>query len=263
MNDPQIDYFPDGTIAFNSLEDSGLQLLENVHLNTHVIVWYFDYMGELFELIALSDWLRQHATGKVELILPYIPNARMDRVKEKTDVFTLKTFCKLINDCKFDKIYVWSAHSNVALALLNNVVSSEPGITWLDSQTHQYDTIFLPDEGAVKRFGDLIKSFELNVVTAMKERDWKTGQIKQLKVLEDETFIKDRNIIILDDICSKGGSFKFAAIELKKLGAKSIDLFVTHCENVVDIQSLKDAGINHLYTTSSIWRGNDSFISII
>ncbi len=263
MNDPQIDYFPDGTIAFNNLEDFGLQLLENVYLNTHVLVWYFDHMGELFELIALTDWIRQYSTDKIELVLPYIPNARMDRLKDKTDVFTLKTFCRLINDCTFDKIHVWSAHSPVSLALLNNVINDEPVVTWLDSQTRYYDTIFLPDEGAVKRFGDLIKRFDLNVVTAMKERDWKTSQIKKLTVLGDESFIKDKRIIILDDLCSKGGSFKFAAIELKKLGAKDIDLFVTHCENVIDTKSLVEAGIRNVYTTSSIWRKNDPIVHVI
>lgn len=263
INNPATDYFPDGTIAFNKLRQFGLDVLEYTSCDIHMITWNFDHMGELFEIIALNDWIRSNSRKPVVLSMPYIPNARMDRIKSRADVFTLKSFCKIINRCKFDSVYVQSAHSSVALALLNNVINEEPGVAWLNSQLSHYDTVFLPDEGAVKRFGDRIKNLDLNVVTAIKDRDWKTGQIKKLTVIGDESFIKDKRIIILDDLCSKGGSFKFAAIELKNLGAEKIDLFITHCENVIDTKSLAEAGISAIYTTNSIWRKTDPLVTVI
>lgn len=45
----------------------------------------------------------------------------MDRVKNPDEVFTLKYFCEFINDLKFDVVYVNDPHSDVSMALLNNV----------------------------------------------------------------------------------------------------------------------------------------------
>lgn len=58
--------------------------------------------------------------------MPYIPHARMDRVQELEDVFTLKYFCQVINSLHFDKVIVRDAHSNVSLALLDRVIDLSP-----------------------------------------------------------------------------------------------------------------------------------------
>ena len=76
------------------------------------------------------------------------------------------------------------------------------------------------------------------------------------------TAIKDKDILIIDDICSKGGTFKYSAIELKKLGAKNIYLYISHCENVIDIDALKEAGITKVFTTNSIYRGTNDFVEV-
>ena len=51
-------------------------------------------------------------------------------------------------------------------------------------------------------------------------------------------------------------------IELKKLGAKNIYLYISHCENVIDIDALKEAGITKVFTTNSIYRGTNDFVEV-
>ena len=58
--------------------------------------------------------------------MPYIPNARMDRVKNSDEVFTLKYFAEFINDLKFDTVEVLDPHSNVSTALIDNISIIEP-----------------------------------------------------------------------------------------------------------------------------------------
>lgn len=58
--------------------------------------------------------------------LPYIPNARMDRVKNNDEVFTLRYFCEFINGLNFSGVYVLDAHSDVSTALLNNCFEENP-----------------------------------------------------------------------------------------------------------------------------------------
>ncbi len=50
----------------------------------------------------------------VSLDMPYIPNARQDRVKGENDVFTLKYFAEFINSLDFDRVFVLDPRSNVS-----------------------------------------------------------------------------------------------------------------------------------------------------
>jgi ribose-phosphate pyrophosphokinase len=87
------------------------------------VEWIYENDAELFALICVKKHLDRHFTNPhVVLIMPYIPHARMDRVKSDEDVFTLKYFCEVINSLKFDIVWVRDAHSNVSLALLDNVI---------------------------------------------------------------------------------------------------------------------------------------------
>ena len=113
----KIDNFPDGTILMKQGLVGGL--------GTH-IEWRYENDQEFLALIYLVKHLQSKGISRIGLYMPYIPNARMDRIKGENDVFTLKYFCDFINMLNFEKIYVLDAHSNVSLALLNNVVEISP-----------------------------------------------------------------------------------------------------------------------------------------
>ncbi|EET88658.1 ribose-phosphate pyrophosphokinase [Clostridium carboxidivorans P7] len=107
-----------------------------------------------------------------------------------------------------------------------------------------------PDAGAAKRYGKDI-SYE-KILTANKERDFKTGFIKKLDI---NGSVKSKNFkaIIVDDLCSKGGTFMLAASRLKEMGAGEIYLAVTHLEDTVfQGDLLKNDLIKAIYTTNSI-----------
>lgn len=257
--------FPDGTPKLD------LAQFDAKNNDNITFVWNFDSMSELFDLCAFKeavDDLYSCVNHKFFLILPYIPNARMDRVKNSTEVFTLRTFCNIINGLNFDRILVANAHSDVSKALLKNCTDygNELITDQLKSITADVaiDTIMFPDAGACKRYSELdaIKT-KFDIVVGDKKRDWKTGTIKGLEIVGNINHVNNKNILIIDDICSRGGTFKFSAIELKKLGANNIYLYVTHCENVIDIEALKEAGITAVFTTDSIYRGSENdFIKI-
>ena len=69
------------------------------------IVWLYDNDEELFQVIAITKHLQAKGFG-VNLRMPYIPNARMDRVKSANEVFTLKYFAHVINWLGFKNVYV-------------------------------------------------------------------------------------------------------------------------------------------------------------
>lgn len=241
--------FPDGTLLMK-FDPNGDEFDTRGNI---LVEWYYENDAELFSLICVKRHLdRMYSYSDVILCMPYIPHARMDRVKSDADVFTLKYFCEVINSLNFKVVHVRDAHSNVSLALLNNVVdhSVEPFVRKAAFMSGA-DALFFPDEGAMKRYSD---NTEMPYAFGMKKRDWATGKILGLEIVHPEN-IKDKNILIVDDICSRGGTFFHAAKALKAAGAKSVSLYVTHLERTVILGEMAstDGLVDHIYTTKSIF----------
>lgn len=217
-----------------------------------VIEWLYEGDDELFTLICVKRHIDRHlGENDVVLDLPYIPHARMDRVKSDSDVFTLKYFCEIINSLNFKIVWVRDAHSNVSLALLDNVYDTGVrGYIKVAAAMAKADALFFPDEGAMKRYSE---QSPMPYAFGMKKRDWETGKILGLDIIHPEN-IKDKNVLIVDDICSKGGTFFHSAKALKAAGAKSVSLYVTHCEGTITLGELaaSDGLVDHVYTTKSI-----------
>ena len=234
--------FPDNTLLMKIPQD--LQ-------QPSMIVWNYEDDCELFALICLKKYFRDYP---VALYMPYCPHARQDRVKNPEDVFTLKYFCEVINDLKFTAVVIEDPHSSVCTALLDNVVVVEP-------KTHIEEAIKLiadenlvmcyPDEGAMKRYSGMVaKPYAFGV----KKRNWENGEILGLDLIHPEV-VKGKNVLIVDDICSRGGTFYHTAKALKDAGAEKIYLYITHCESTIHDGDLREKGlINQIYTTDSILR---------
>ena len=112
----KIEHFPDGTQRLN--------YLPKFYKKDEYVVFSWKYQSdeELVTLIFLVNHLRENGfTGKFILDLDFVPNGRMDRTYNDWEVFTLKYFCKIINDLNFAKVFILDPHSNVTPALINNV----------------------------------------------------------------------------------------------------------------------------------------------
>lgn len=233
------------------------------------IEWNYGDDTEFIVVAFLKKYYQSHGCP-VMLMLPYVPNARMDRVENPEDVFAAKYFCELINSLEFTAVYVVDPHSNVIPAVLKNCILTDMenamrmyALEDIMKRENEIPILFYPDAGAMKRYSKAIPEGVEDIGFCYKDRDWKTGEIKGLDVFGiDKEKINGKNILIQDDICSKGGTFYYAALKLKELGAKNIYLLVSHCEESVsfgefgeDKKPLLQTGlIEHLYTSNSIDR---------
>lgn len=274
INGTQIEkhHFPDGTqrltnIPFNDFIDSDLVWID----------WKYENDEELFTLYCLVRHIRANFADKVkhlDLHLDYIPNARMDRVKSTDEVFTLKYFCEIINLMGFDTVYVLDPHSDVSVALLNNVrvksfadnfkkviisIASKNG---KNGDTIKDDLVFYaPDAGACKRYSELLAEYVrigIPFVHGEKKRDWKTGKIEGLDIITNGVDLTGKTVIMIDDIISYGGTFYHSAKELKSRGVNKIYAYATHTEdslfsdNGTFKKCLEDGTVECLYTTNSL-----------
>ena len=255
----EVNHFPDNTQLLN------YQVENETEFN---INWCYDNDEECMTLWYLVHHIRTKCNHniKINLDMYYTPNARFDRVKNDDAVFTLKYFADFINSFNFDKVVVYNVHSNVSEALINNIFNMSPNSD-VGAVISKYkpDVIYFPDEGACKRYADLacIKNYDLPVIFGIKKRDFATGKILGLDVVSDID-LTGKKVLIVDDICSAGGTFKFSAMKLKELGASDVALYISHCEdNIQNGDLLKTDLVSKIYTTDSILHISDPKIQII
>ena len=79
----EVKRFPDGTA--NVKGDVSLQG------ETVVITWNYEDDAEFVAVSFLTKFYQAHGMN-VSLFLPYVPNARMDRIEEPNDIFAMKYF---------------------------------------------------------------------------------------------------------------------------------------------------------------------------
>jgi ribose-phosphate pyrophosphokinase len=239
--------FPNGEALINS---------ETIKLRDDVneITVHFENDEDITHLIFLKSHLDELRI-KCKLILPYMPYSRMDRT-EGIMLFTLKHLCRLINNLNFESVTIYEPHSEVSTALLDRVAVVNMSKTLTEGLLGELndgeEPVYLvyPDAGAAKRYGKQI-AYE-RILTASKERDFKTGYINKLDVV-GEVQSKSFKAIIIDDLCSRGGTFVLTASKLKEMGASEVYLVVTHCENTIfEGELLAGDLIKGIYTTNSI-----------
>lgn len=242
--------FPDGTPR---MMDMPVPHVGQSHID---FTWCFDDTGELV-LLSMASMHYRERCPKMEqrLEMPYIPNARMDRVRDGRECFTLKWFCEMVNALGFDSVRVLDAHSDVSVALLDRSVNVSPDTKICCAITDwKPDMLFYPDAGAAKRYG----YFGLPVSCGNKVRDWKTGKIEKLEIASGGADVAGARVLIVDDITSYGGTFRHASRVLKDAGAVDVALYVSHAEkSVFEGKLFAEDDIDRLYTTDSILREED------
>lgn len=206
------------------------------------LMFYKKYFDEKYP--KLEKWLN----------MLYVPYSRMDR-KISGFIFSLKYFCQFINDLKFDVVVVLDVHSGITTGLLDRCreINIQP---WIDSivQEEDVDCIFYPDNGALKRYTEILTFNNKEIIYGNKKRNLQTGNIEKFEVVGSSD-LTGKTVLIVDDLCSRGGTFMASAKALRELGAKRVILYVSHCENTIHSGELLNSElINKVYTTDSIIR---------
>ena len=245
------EHFPDNSLRIEPMNNKTVDLSwMGIGSNQKRLTWHYESDAELFTIICI----RKHFSNQdMVLEMPYCPHARMDRVKNNSEFFTLKHFADVINDLKFCEVRIYDPHSNVCAALIDNVTVITPHMEVqkaIDAIGSTNMVAFYPDEGAMKRGTDYLTGA---YAFGIKKRDWQTGKILGLELMNKEV-VNGKDVLIIDDICSRGGTFFYAAKALKEAGAKNIYLYITHCENTILEGELLTSGlIEKVYTTNSIF----------
>lgn len=218
----------------------------------HVVVTHrVNSMDNVMEVLMAKDALKTHGINNVDLVMPYIPYARQDRIMDDGESFSLKVFATILNTANFNKVTCLDSHSNVAPALINNYeeMSRIPYVRQAMLALPDDLLLINPDAGAKKKNLALAFKTQRDLISCDKKRNIKTGTLYGFEVYADD--LKGKPCLIVDDICDGGGTFIGLATELIKKNAGPLYLFVTHGIFSKGLEPLL-AYFDHIYTTNSI-----------
>lgn len=245
--------FPNG----ESLIDTSL-LNKLLSVEKAILSLRYESNEDILNLIFIARYLQD--LGKYpELMIDYMPYSRMDR-SQNGSCFTLRYLCEILVNY-FTRIYVVEPHSDVTITEMRGYntslfsISIIPELCYKILKEHpEIDAICFPDKGARHRYGDMdyFKEIGLNICYCDKVRDFDTGNITGLNLCDFPENTK--NVLILDDLCSKGGTFYHTANKLKENGVENVYLGVCHMETaVIEGELIKDSSpIKHIYCTNSM-----------
>jgi ribose-phosphate pyrophosphokinase len=232
-----------------------VRLLDSVNNSELNIFGNITSSDEILELMLLVDALRRLAEYplQINLNLPYLPYARQDRVCAPGEALSLRVMCDLINSLNFASVTVWDVHSDVALALLNNVRCTPATIfipriqAFMPIFSNNNCVLVAPDAGAAKKTWAAAKYLGLSMVQAEKVRSTDDGSITGTVV--HSAHIGSKCFLILDDICDGGRTFIELARVLRPLTNGNIYLYVTHgiFSKGLDVF---DGLIDHIFTSN-------------
>lgn len=234
----EVTRFPDGTSQVWKFPEN---LIHDSFKETNFVEWKFTQESDLLHLAQLKALL-DNSVSETYLKIKYLPYGRQDKFVSNNATFALLPFAKLLNSLKFNTIEIVDPHSNIALVVIDNSFASYPRelINTVRVLTNT-DIYCYPDKGAVTKY---TKIYDMPHIYGNKVRDQLTGFITSYEVVGE---CKDKKVLIVDDICDGGMTFKLLAQDLLKAGAKEVNLFVSHGLFTQGLKTLKESGINKIF----------------
>ena len=203
---------------------------------------------ELFIVTQVLDILDRHDVY-YDVNIFYLMGMRMDRVMDFNRPFTLKIVMDMLGHYDAISIRVLEPHSEVYRRLnprAEELFISTKGLppNWVNCQ------IVYPDKGASERYS-FHYGMDLPVIQCSKERNVSTGKITSIKI-DNPQDIKDKPLLIIDDLCDGGGTFCGVAKAFEKIGISKdrLNISVIHMVNAKGIENLSKH-FNHVWFTNS------------
>ena len=207
----------------------------------------------LMELLVLVDAARRASASRITAVLPFFGYARQDRKDRPRVPITAKLIANLITVSGADRVVTMDLHANQIQGFFDIPVDHLYSINVLGEyflrKRLKNLTVVSPDVGGIKMARAYAKRLnaDLAIVDKRRESDRKT------QVMHIIGNVKDRNVILVDDLISTGGSLVGAARALKKAGA--LDVYATVVHPVLAdpaVNRIRESDLKELVVTNTI-----------
>jgi len=249
--------FPDGENYLRINIDD-----ENLIKNKEVII--LQSMGpssrvnqnaRFLELLMMIDSVKVMGAYKISVIVPYLAYARQDKIFRVGECTFAKNILKVINSLGIDEFLTVDIHNPDVLEELSckaiNIDSMSILAEYIQSCGAKDIVVVSPDKGAIERSKAFAHHFGEKVPVDYfdKIRDLKTGEI----TMKGQLSLKNRDVVIADDIIATGGTMAQAIKIAKESGANKIFAVATHALMLQQATyRILNAGADEIIGTDSI-----------
>ena len=209
--------------------------------------------NNLMELLIMIDALKRASAGRITAVMPYYGYARQDRKIKSRDPITAKLVADLITTAGADRVLTMDLHAAQIQGFFNIPLDHLVGMPILAREFVKKGiedlVVVSPDLGSVTRARNFANFLDAPIAIIDKRRP-KANVSEVMNIIGD---IKDKNVVIIDDIIDTAGTLCNAANALKERGAKSVRACATH--GVLSgpaIQRIKDSAIEELILLDTI-----------
>ncbi len=182
----------------------------------------------IMELLLMIDAAKRASAYKVIAVMPYYGYARQDRKDKPRVAIGSKLVANMLMAAGADRVVTMDLHAPQIQGYfdipVDHLESSAIFIPYIESLNLPNLTFAAPDVGSANRIREVASFFECDMVICDKHRK-RANEIASMVVIGD---VKDRDIILIDDICDTGGTLAKSAGLMVEKGAKSVRAFCTH-----------------------------------
>jgi ribose-phosphate pyrophosphokinase len=238
--------FSDGEIFF--------QIDENIRGMDTFIIQSTNPPGEnLIELFIMIDACRRASARRITAVIPYYGYARQDRKDQPRVAITSKLIANLITNAGVDRVVLMDLHASQIQGFFDcpsdHLYSSRVFNGYLKSMGLKDGVAISPDVGSVK----LVRAFAKALNMSLGIVDKRRPDINQSEVMHIIGDVKDKDVVIRDDMVDTAGTLTEAAYALREKGAKRILAACTH--GVLSGQAIKrieDSPIEKLVISDTV-----------
>ncbi|WP_100182911.1 ribose-phosphate diphosphokinase [Candidatus Nitrosotenuis aquarius] len=217
----------------------------------------------LMQTLSLISKARQFSR-QVICAIPYMGYARQDREFLQGEIVTLSVIAKLLSAAGASKIIVVDMHSMLGLKHftipIKNVSAVPELANYLKKLRLKNPLVVSPDLGGKERAKEFAKFYGTNYIALQKQRDRKTGKVQIMTANLDG--VKGRDLVLVDDMISTGGSIVKATQFLKKQKCGRVYVACTHALLIDNAEKkIKKSGVSAIISANTI-PGNTSIVDV-
>ncbi|MCR4681430.1 MAG: ribose-phosphate pyrophosphokinase [Bacteroidales bacterium] len=196
--------------------------------NVFIIQPTFSPSDNIIELLITIDAAKRASARNIVAVMPYFGYARQDRKDKPRTSIGAKLMCNLLTAAGVNRIITMDLHADQIQGFMefpvDHLFVSNVFIPYIKSENLDNICIASPDTGGTKRASTYAKALDCDLAIGYKQRE-KQNEVASLQILGD---VKDKNVIIVDDIIDTAGTLCKAAGRIKEMGAKSVRAMCAH-----------------------------------
>ncbi|ABI67426.1 ribose-phosphate diphosphokinase [Syntrophomonas wolfei] len=183
----------------------------------------------LMELLIMIDAFRRASATRINAVIPYYGYARQDRKSRARDPITAKLVSNLIVQAGAQRVVAVDLHATQIQGFYDIPVDHLPGVPTLaeyfKTKGLEEDAVIVsPDVGGVTRARDLATKLRAPLAIVDKRRP--APNVSEIMNVIGE--VKDKSVIIVDDIIDTAGTVCTAAEVMMEKGARDVYTCCTH-----------------------------------